>query len=91
MKVVLTKFATTQELQLDIINTTSNYKQIANSSSYDVILFHSSRGLWLIGLKNSYQYEELTKYFKEKIDLPLHINYMHEDNLLNVVEKDRKR
>jgi len=87
MKSVLTKFASSQELQLDLINTTSSFKQIANSVSYDVIIFHSNRGIWLHGLKNSYQYDELTHHFKDKLDLPIHTHYMNEDDIISVNEE----
>lgn len=85
MKTVMTKFASTQELQLDMINTTSSFKQITNSVSYDVIIFHSNRGIWLHGLKNSYQYTELIRYFKETIDLPIHTHYMDEEGMTTMI------
>lgn len=88
MKTVLTKFASKQELQLDIINTTSSFKQISDSSSYDVIIFHSNRGIWLHGLQNSYQYNELTEYFKEEIDVPIHTHYMDESDISSVIGKE---
>jgi len=85
MKSVLTKFASTQELQLDMINTTSSFKQITHSVSYDVIIFHSNRGIWLHGLKNSYQYNELASYFKESLDLPIHLHYIDEEDITSII------
>lgn len=87
MKSILTKFASTQELQLDLINTTSSFKQIANSVSYDVIIFHSNRGIWLHGLKNSYQFNELVSYFTNNLDLPIHTHYMDEDEISPMIGK----
>ena len=85
MKTVLTKFASTQELQLDMINTTSSFKQITTSSSYDVIILHSNKGIWIHGLKNSYQYNKLVKYFNEEIDLPIHTHYMDEGDISSAI------
>jgi len=85
MKSVLTKFARTQELQLDMINTTSNFKQIIASTSYDVIIFHSNKGIWIHGLKNSYQYNELIRYFYEEIDLTIHTHYIDEGDINSAI------
>lgn len=79
MKSVLEKFARTKELQLDLINTTSSFKQIINTVSFDVIIFHSPRGIWLNGLKNSYQYNELIRFFEENMELPIHTHFIKEE------------
>lgn len=81
MKTILTKFASKQELQLDMINTSSSFQQITNSVSYDIIIFHSNRGVWLHGLRNSYQYSELITYFEDQLNLPIHIHYIDEENI----------
>lgn len=79
LKTFLTKFSSSRELQLDVINTTSSYAEIVKTASYDVIVLHSSRGVWLHGLKNSYQYTELCEFLQGNIPFPIHTYYMHEE------------
>ena len=81
MKDVLTKFASSKELQLDFINTKSSFKQISDSVSFDMIIFHSNHGIWLHGLKNSYQYNELIVYLSEYLDLEIHTHYIDEEDI----------
>ena len=80
MQTVLTQFSSARELQLDFINTKSSFKQLTNSVSYDVIILHSTHDIWIYGLKNSYQYNELISYFTKYLDLEIHTHYVDEEN-----------
>ncbi len=76
---ILKHFAKAQELQLDVINTTSSFKKLKKSASYDVIVFHSSKGLWLHGLGNSYQYNELLHFFETECNRNYEARFIDED------------
>ena len=56
---VLKDFTTSQELQLDLINTATSFTKLKESDTCDVVIFHSPNGIWLHGMKNSYQYQKL--------------------------------
>jgi len=79
MKDVLTKFASHKELQLDIINTQSTLEELNESVSYDVVIFHNTKGIWLHGIKNSYQYKELADTLKTSLNIPIHVYYTNEE------------
>ncbi len=87
MKYALTKFASSKELQLDIINTTSSLNVLNESVSYDVVIFHSKQGIWLHGFKHSYQYIELANTLKAKLDIPIHVYYTNERDVGFVAEE----
>jgi len=83
LKSLLTTYCRKKELQLDLINTTSNFKQIMDSVSYDVIIVHTKKGLWLNGFRNSYQYTELIDYCEKTLNLPVHVRYIHEEEVIS--------
>jgi len=80
----LTKFASTKELQLDLINTNSRFEDFDESVSYDVFIIHTVKGMELFGVKNSYQYDELILHLESKLKLPVNINYVasNDDDVL---------
>ncbi len=69
IKAILRDFATNQELQLDLINTTTSFTKLKQSATCDVVIFHSPNGIWLHGIKNSYQYLKLLELLQNKTDL----------------------
>lgn len=66
---ILRDFATSQELQLDLINTATSFTKLKESATCDVVIFHSPNGIWLHGIKNSYQYQKLLELLKNQGDL----------------------
>ena len=66
---ILRDFATSQELQLDLINTATSFTKLKESATCDVVIFHSPNGIWLHGIKNSYQYQKLLELLKDQEDL----------------------
>lgn len=66
---LLRDFATSQELQLDLINTATSFTQLKESATCDVIIFHSPHGIWLHGIKNSYQYQKLLEMMQSQPEL----------------------
>lgn len=87
MKNILTKFASGKELQLDMINTQSSVKELNDSVNFDVIIFHSTQGIWLHGIKNSYQYNELAASLKANMNLPIHVYYTNEEESGSIFEE----
>ncbi len=79
IQAILKHFSTAQELQLDLINTSASFTKLKKSASYDVIIFHSAKGLWLHGLKNSYQYNEMLNFFEKECSRKYHAKFIHED------------
>jgi uncharacterized MnhB-related membrane protein len=78
MKGILTKYASNKELQLDIINTNSTLEELEHLA-YDVVIFHTNKGIWLHGLRNSYQYTELAKSLEQNMSIPIHVQYTNEE------------
>lgn len=66
---VLLHFTQNQELQLDLINTSTSFTKLKDSATCDVIIFHNPNGIWLHGVKNSYQYNILLDYLKRESSL----------------------
>ncbi|MDD3027786.1 MAG: DUF4040 domain-containing protein [Erysipelotrichaceae bacterium] len=66
---ILRDFAVGQELQLDLINTATSFTKLKESATCDVVIFHSPSGIWLHGIKNSYQYQKLLELLKNQEDL----------------------
>ncbi|MDD3810078.1 MAG: DUF4040 domain-containing protein [Erysipelotrichaceae bacterium] len=66
---ILRDFAVGQELQLDLINTATSFTKLKESVTCDVVIFHSPSGIWLHGIKNSYQYQKLLELLKNQEDL----------------------
>lgn len=81
----LTKFSSRSELQLDMINTSSGLKHLTKSVSFDVIIFHSTEGIWIHGFKNSYQYNQLIQQFEENLELDVHAYYMEEEDSDDII------
>lgn len=79
IKLLFRKFASKSELQLDMINTSSSFKELMASASFDVIIIHTNLGIWVHGTQNNYHYEELMKELKEQTSLPIHLHYIHEE------------
>lgn len=78
IKEVLNDYVTEHDLQLDFINTQTVFKKITESS-FDMIIFHTSKGLFLHGLHNNYQYLEMAKSLQENISLPITLFYLNEE------------
>lgn len=78
IKDVLNAYVTDHDLQLDFINTDVPFRKISESS-FDMIIFHTSKGLFLHGLHNNYQYIEMANYLQEKLSLPISLFYLNED------------
>jgi uncharacterized MnhB-related membrane protein len=79
IQTIFEHFSNAQELQLDLINTSASFTKLKQSASYDVILFHSSKGLWLHGLRNSYQYNGLLNFFEKECSRDYHAKFIHEE------------
>lgn len=76
----LVKFSNSSELQLDMINTSSGLKHLSKSVSFDIIIFHSTHGIWLHGFKNSYQYNQLVEQFQENLTIPVFAYFLEEED-----------
>ncbi len=76
---ILNTFSGKGELQLDIINTSSGFTHLKENAAFDVIIFHSPKGIWIHGLRNSYQYNELIELLRKECPLPLSTYYIDED------------
>lgn len=81
IKQLLNEFSISKELQLDLINTSSSFEQLKQAVSYDVIINHDNDGLYLYGLKNSYQYNELIQLLREKQSIPIHPFFIDEEEV----------
>lgn len=75
----LQAFCQGSELQLDLIHTSSSFSHLKKTGNYDIILFHSNKGLWIHGLKNNYHYNEAVSYLKKNTTLPIHVFYINEE------------
>ncbi|MBN2221846.1 MAG: DUF4040 domain-containing protein [Vallitaleaceae bacterium] len=82
----LQSFCRSSELQLDLIHTSSSFKHLKNTGNYDVILFHTNKGIWMHGLKNNYQYNEVIAYLKKNLSLPIHEFYISEESEIETIE-----
>ena len=81
-------FAKNKELQLDIINTSSKFKQLLKTESFDAIIYHNENGISISGDKNSYQYNELTSLLKTNLHIKINANYI-EDKIINLINLEK--
>lgn len=80
LRYALTKFASSKELQLDLINTNARLRDLEEHVNYDVFIIHNVDGMELHGVHDSYQYEELGTALKTRLDFPITINYVSEED-----------
>lgn len=77
IKELLTAYTSQLDLQLDFINTSSSYTKMVKTT-FDMIIFHTSKGLFIHGLHNNYHYIEMADYLKNNLAIPVNIFFLNE-------------
>jgi len=89
IKTLIGTFTDQYDLQLDFINTTISYKNIVKMN-FDLIIFHSAKGIFVHGLQNSYQYIQLTNYLKDNMSIPVSVFYINEQDDMSLQEDEAR-
>lgn len=88
---ILLHFTRAQELQLDLITTSTSFTKLKDSSTCDVVIFHNPNGIWLHGVANSYQYNILMEFLRNESTLMEKGKFIEgEDWTLRDLEEDEE-